>query len=80
MKSEVPFGRAPSPSPLAVARARHGQALPLPPGRGNNTRDGRRHYISRQYFLTTKVALWPPKPKELERATLIFLGRALLGT
>ena len=32
MKSEVPFGRAPSPSPLAVARARHGQALPLPQG------------------------------------------------
>ncbi len=31
-------------------------------------------------FLKTSVTLWPPKPKELDKATLTGMARASLGT
>ena len=33
-----------------------------------------------QILVNTKVPLVPPNPKELERATSIFMGLATLGT
>jgi len=31
-------------------------------------------------FLISRLALWPPKPKEFEAAQVIFMGRGTFGT